>query len=288
MPRNTTLPQPLPAREGGSIRCTKWAGFFLAFLALVPGGCPAPAPPPTGLTTAQATLIDGVFGQLRHAWAGLGALAGMNDVQAYLVADVPLPLDQTRPAADVSKAFGSAIADFESDEGCGGGENGAPVIGGQLVLAIEFNVGEWTCFYRFLTLDGRDMNGSVRLDVTGDGITGVSSTGTMTISTRDIGTMTGDVAFELTPARVMTIPGNEWVAYDGSTVTNVTLTNIALNLADLSYVPQAGTIEFLVPNADGSGTTTATLTFDADSPNNGVVTVMVGQEEPVDYTLAGF
>lgn len=266
----------------------------LVLLTLAAAGCPAPPPngndTPNGfaLTAEQVALIDSVFRQLRFAWAGLGALSGINEVQAYLVADEPLPADRTCPREGVSLGFELAIVDFEFDQDCPPGPHAAPVIAGQVVLVVGLKTGDWTGFYRFLTLDAREMNGSVQVNVTGDGLGGVGCTGTFTLSTMGIGTMTGDLTFELSPELLLTNTTGDWIGYDGTTVVAVTLTDVVLDLDEGSFIPAGGTVAFPIPGVDGSPEEVAVMTFTADSPNTGLVSVTVGAHGSVEHTLAGF
>lgn len=270
-------------------------GFVAAALTPALTGCPTPAPPANGngeppqLTSAQQTVIDSILGQARYHWAALGAMAGMLDVHAFLDDGVPLPAGQTCPTQSVSTGFKDAIASFTFGEDCAAGPNGAPAAGGQLVIAIDTETSIWAAFYPFLRLDGREMNGSARLDVSGDTASGLTCSGTVNISTMGVGTLTGDIAFTLPPSLVMMISAEQWVLYDGSSTRFVALADVALGVgAGSNFVPRGGTLTFAVPAADGVATATAVLTFDAQSPAAGVVHVAIDGGEPIDHTLAGF
>lgn len=270
-------------------------GFVAAAFTLALTGCPTPAPPADGngeppqLTSAQQTVIDSVLGQARYHWAALGAMTGMLDVHAFLADGVPLPVGQTCPTQSVSTGLEDAIASFTFGEGCVTGPNGPPAAGSQLVIAVDTETNIWAAFYPFLQLDGREMNGSARLVVTGDAASGLTCSGTVNISIMGVGTLTGDIAFTLPPSLVMTISAEQWVLYNGSSTRLVALADVALDVgAGSGFVPQSGTLTFAVPAADGVATATAVLTFDTQSPPAGVVHVSIDGGEPIDHTLVGF
>ncbi len=160
-------------------------------------------------------------------------------------------------------------------------------------ISAEFDrvAGSFTAIFDAFTVDGQTTNGD--LNVSRAALGDIRDwDGTVDISTTGIGSVVGDIAFEiniLSDTLTITSASLELANADGEIRSVVVAGLVVRPVANSSFIPETGTITFEVPNVEDAGPDTVTIVieFDANSPFDGTVKVTFGEGTVENYPLGG-
>ena len=112
------------------------------------------------------------------------------------------------------------------------------------------------------------------------------------ITTSGVGSAQGDIALQLDTVRqTIKVDTASLTLDDGAgTSYSVNVEGLVIKpVANQSFVPEAGTATFEIPNTAPAGRATliVIVEFDANSPVDGTVSVTVGNSSPAEYQLPG-
>lgn len=161
------------------------------------------------------------------------------------------------------------------------------------IISAEFdrNAGTFSAIFDEFTVDSQTTDGELNVTrvVAGD----IRNwDGTVDISTSGVGSVVGEIAFEiniLTDTLTISTASLE-LTNSGNETRSVEVEGIVIRpVANSSFIPQSGTVTFEVPNVedDGPETITVVVEFDANSPDDGTVKVTFGDGTLENYPLGG-
>jgi len=165
-------------------------------------------------------------------------------------------------------------------------------VSGTISAVFDRTQNAFTASFDAFTVDGQTTNGD--LNVSRTSTTDVRNwSGSIDITTSGVGSVSGDLAFEinlLTDTLTISSALLDLTHVEGDSFT-VEVDGIVIRpVANQSFIPEAGTVTFEVPNADPEGPETLTIVveFDQNSPDDGTVTVTYDEGTVENYPLTGF
>lgn len=164
-------------------------------------------------------------------------------------------------------------------------------VSGSISIVFDRNAAAFDADFDAFTVDGRSTTGDLHVS---RGEAGELRTwsGTIDISTSGVGSVVGDIVLEINVAtQAITIVSASLEVTNADGITrSVEVEGIVIRpVANGSFIPQAGTVTFEVPNADDDGLDTVAITieFDQDSPSDGTVRVTYGDVSVQNYPIGG-
>lgn len=164
-------------------------------------------------------------------------------------------------------------------------------VSGSISAEFDRNAGSFSALFDAFTVDGQTTDGE--LNVTRAAAGDIRNwNGTIDISTSGVGSVVGDIAFEiniLTDTLTISSASLEVTNAEDET-RSVEVDGLVIRpVANSSFIPEAGTVTFEVPNVEDVGPDTVTIVveFDANSPEDGTVKVTFGEGTVENYQLGG-
>lgn len=162
-------------------------------------------------------------------------------------------------------------------------------VSGTISAIFNRNSGSFSATFDEFTVDGQTTDGN--LNVTRVAANDVRNwNGTIDISTSGVGSVEGDIAFTiniLTDTLTISSATLDVTNADGETRSIEVAGIIIQPVANQSFIPEAGTVTFEVPNDDPEGPDpiTVVIEFDANSPFDATVKLTVGENVFGNYDL---
>ena len=165
-------------------------------------------------------------------------------------------------------------------------------VSGTISAVFDRNQNAFTALFDAFTVEGQITDGSLNVNRTST--TDVRNwSGSIDITTSGVGSVAGDLAFEiniLTDTITISSASLDLTHVEGDSY-SVEVDGIVIRpVANQSFIPEAGSVTFEVPNADPEGPETLTIVieFDQNSPEDGTVRVTFDDGTVEDYPLTGF
>ncbi len=236
------------------------------------------------LTADQEAAVDSVVMQIEAVAA---AIVGIADSFDGIDADGDTAFGEC-PMVDVGFVDGVATMTLDFPAGCTNEYYADTSAGGGIVVVFDTATRSFdVTFNDFMTSSGT-VTGTMALSLQRDGLS-VALAGTVDIDISGVGATTGTITLQIdAETGVMTISeATLTLTSPDDAELAVAIENLVISpIVNGNFTPEVGTLTFEVPN-DGPGPDTLTIvvTFDAESPNDGTVSVQVGGGDPVDYQL---
>ncbi|MDO8629694.1 MAG: hypothetical protein Q7R41_04315 [Phycisphaerales bacterium] len=244
----------------------------------------------TGTLTAEVkTAVDAIVKELEAATTAVGGTVdGLSNVDRNANGEFG-----ACPVVTYSVANGVGTAALNYPEGCQNDYYEGSTISGNVAVAFDLNTESLTITFADFTVDGETTNGTMSLQRSTDQDLRHTWIGTMDITTSGVGSAQGDITLQLDAVRqTITIDtASLTLDDDAGTSYSVNIEGLVIKpVANQSFVPEAGTATFEMPNTVPAGPTTLTVVveFDANSPADGTVSVTVGNSSPAEYQLPWF
>lgn len=241
------------------------------------------------LTTEVKAAVDAIAKQLQAATAAVGGtIDGLSSVDRNANGQFG-----ACPEVTYSVANGVGTAALNYPEGCQNDYYEGSTISGAVSVAFDLNTESFTITFTDFTVDGHATNGTMSLQRSTDQNQRRTWIGTMDIATSGIGSAQGDLTLQIDAVRQTIMIDTASLALDDGAGASYSIAIDGLLIEPVlnqNFVPDAGTVTFDAPNTapGGPATITIVVTFDANSPVDGTVSVKVGDSPAVDYTLLGF
>lgn len=242
---------------------------------------------PVELTQSQQKAIDDVVAQIEAtAQAFAGTIDGIDELQS-----VSLETETTCPALNLTwdQETGTTI-DVDFPEGCTNQIYGDSPVSGSITMMLSLAQAALSLSFTDLTVDDQTSNGSLSATYTRQG-TSNTLVGDLDLATTGVGSVAGTITLTIVVATGTITIAEASLAMDpeDGDALSIALDDITIRpIANVSFIPESGTVSFDVPNdAAGPATVNIVVTFDAQSPSDRTVDVSVGSADPVEYTLPG-
>lgn len=165
-------------------------------------------------------------------------------------------------------------------------------VSGSISVVFDGNSDSFDADFDEFTVDGQSTDGELHVSRT-DGGDFRTWSGTIDIGTSGSGSVVGDIVLVINiVTQTITIESASLVLTDElNESVSVEIEGLVIRpVANGNFVPQDGTVTFVVPNEDPEGPDTITITieYDANSPEDGTVRVTFGEGTVPDYELPGF
>lgn len=165
-------------------------------------------------------------------------------------------------------------------------------VSGSISVVFDGNVDSFNAEFDEFTVDGQSTDGGLQVSRTEGGDFRTWS-GTIDIATSGVGSVVGDITLVInvvTQTISIESASLELTEEVGESI-SVEVEGIVIRpVANGNFVPQNGTVTFVVPNEDPEGpeNITVSIEFDANSPVDGTVLVTFGEGTVSNYELPGF
>lgn len=238
------------------------------------------------LSAEQQAAVDAVVVQVEAAAKALsGVVEGFAGIDATSDGTYG-----TCPVVTTSRDGSVVSATLEFPEGCESEYYDAAASG---IVALEFDLVNQSLGIRFddFSLDGQGVTGSFTLQLTRAADGGRVLTGTIDITTTDVGSTAGDVEirFNLLTDTITIETADLTVTEAGGDTYTIAVADVVMRpVANGGFIPEGGTVTFEIPNTDaGPDLVTIVITYLETTPEDGVVEVKVNSLQPVEYQLPG-
>ncbi len=165
-------------------------------------------------------------------------------------------------------------------------------VSGTISAEFDRNAGTFSAIFDEFTVEGQTTDGE--LNVTRVAAGDIRNwNGTIDISTSSVGSVVGDIVFEINILTdTLTISSASLNVTNSENETrSVEVDGVVIRpVANNSFVPQSGTVTFEIPNLEEEGpeSITVVVEFDANSPDDGTVKVIFGEGTVENYPLGNF
>lgn len=180
----------------------------------------------------------------------------------------------------------SGVVTFELDfgAGCSVPETNGETISGKILMTYTRSTNTGVVSFQNFVVNGRAITGGMTLVITGGGLTGqIAFSGSANVSSGGDRTVSGNVSGTITVARVITLNATDASIVIGSSTRTVDLAGVQIDgNSEPNFAPRAGSATI-----DGAGLTSSTVTFAADTPDTGVVSVSVGGGAASSFDIPG-
>ncbi len=255
------------------------------------GGCPTtPDPTTPTLTDAQKAGADKVFAFVRAAAEVSGALASLGD-SSFDLSDLESKSFGTCPRITVLRATTGAIVTVDFGDGCDSAATAGKTVSGAIQLALNLATNNAAVSFDNLVIDGRTIIGEAEMMLT-RGTGALTLDGVVDLSVEGLGALQGDLIVIARSTGVFTIDFAEFDLTAGTDEDyHVVCETMTVDPIDNgNFVPESGRATFEIPSdvpAAGS-LLTLVMTFDANTPVDGTVSVQVeGSTTAIEHTLPG-
>ncbi len=165
-------------------------------------------------------------------------------------------------------------------------------VSGSISAEFNRNTGTFTATFNEFTVGDQTTDGSLNVNRVAAGDVR-DWTGSINVSTSGVGSEAGDIAFTINAlSDTLTISSASLEVTDADGVArSVDVSALVMRpVANSSFIPEAGTISFEVPNDANTGpeTVTVIIEFDSNSPFDRTVTLTVGESVFANYPLGAF
>jgi len=236
------------------------------------------------LTTEQQAAVDSVYAQVE---AMATAIAGIVDSFDGINADGD-SMFGTCPTVDVALEGTVATLTLTFPDGCTNEYYGTAPVTGSITVAFDATALTFNVTFNDFTTSSGTVTGTMALGFARDGMS-VVLTGTVDLSISGVGTTTGTITlqFDADAGTITIADASLTLTATDATSFAVAITNLVISpVTNGNFIPGSGTISFDIPNSGpGPDTLTVVMTFDAQSPIDGTVSVKVGGGDPVEYQL---
>lgn len=164
-------------------------------------------------------------------------------------------------------------------------------VSGTISAEFDRTAGTFSAIFDNFTVEGQTTDGELNVSRAAAGDIR-NWNGTIDIATTGVGSVVGDIAFEiniLTDTLTISSASLEVTNAEDET-RSVEVDGLVIRpVANGSFIPEAGTVTFEVPNVEdvGPDTVTIVIEFDANSPEDGTVKVTFGEGTVENYQLGG-
>lgn len=240
------------------------------------------------LTAQEKAAVDSVVKQLDGMASAVGgAVDGLTNVDRNANGQFG-----ACPVATYTIENGVGTVALNYPEGCENPYYEGATISGSVAVAFDLNTGLVTVTFTDFDVDGETTNGTMSLQ-RGTGQDVRTWNGSIDIQTTGVGSAVGDITVEVDAVRqsITVDPASLTLTDSQGTSYSVEIEGIVIKpVANHSFIPESGTVTFVVPNTAPTGPATLTIvvTFDANSPSDRTVSVSVSNSGSIDYTLPGF
>jgi len=244
----------------------------------------------TKLTAQEKAAIDTVVMQLENATSAIsGSIDGLTSVDRNANGQFG-----ACPTVTYAVAGGVGTVKLDYPDGCRNVYYPDATISGAISVAFDLNTPtlEVTVTFTDFIVEGKVTNGALRLQ-RGSGQDFRTWDGSIDITISGVGSIQGGITVKIdTLQQSITIdPASLTLVDAAGTSHDVAVSGLIIKpVANGNFVPEAGTATFEVPSTAPTGPATLTIvvTFDANSPVDGTVSVKVGDSPAVEYKLPGF
>jgi|CXWL01.1.fsa_nt_gi hypothetical protein len=162
-------------------------------------------------------------------------------------------------------------------------------VSGSISAEFDRNAGSFSAIFDNFMVDGQTTDGELNVSRIADNDIR-NWDGTIDISTTGVGSVVGDISFEiniLTDTLTISTAALDVTNADDETRSVEADGLVIRPVANGSFIPEAGSITFEVPNVEdiGPDTITIVIEFDANSPIDGTVKVTFGEVTLENYPL---
>jgi len=191
------------------------------------------------------------------------------------------------PMVTVDLTDGVYSITMDYGDGCTNDYYGTNQASGTVTLQYDSNSRSFVLNYDMLKVAEREIDGSFELEFSSDG-DARDLTGSIDLTTSS-GSVSGslDMQYGLVTHTITINSGTLALMDTNDETVSIDIAGLVIRpIANGSFIPQAGTITFEVPNTGpGPATLTIVIEFDNQSPNTREVSVTVGSAAPVTYTI---
>ncbi len=241
------------------------------------------------LTAEQKAAVDAVVEQLDAASKAVGgAVEGFSSVD--LTDDGTFG---TCPVVNFSLDTNVATIALTFTDGCQNDYYGEVPLSGGIAVVFNANTGSFVATFDNFSVGDESTDGSLGVQRSTDPAEIRTWTGTIDITTTGVGSAEGDLALKIDPIRqTITIETADLtLSEEGGATYSVETDGLVIKpVANESFLPEAGTMTFVVPNDAPTGPDNITILveFDANTPKDGTVSVTISGGTKSDYQLPGF
>lgn len=241
----------------------------------------------TELPADVQKAIDDVSAQLESATQAIGGA-----VEGFASVDLDDSSSNDCPEVLFLSQDNVVTLALTFEPGCESDYYADVAVAGSISVVFDGNSDSFDAEFDEFTVDGESTDGHLHVSRT-DGGDFRTWSGTIDISTSGSGAVVGDIVLEInivTQTITITSASLELTDELGESV-SVEIEGLVIRpVANGNFVPQNGTVTFVVPNEDPEGPETITITieYDANSPSDGTVRVTFGEGTIPNYELPGF
>jgi hypothetical protein len=261
-------------------------GVLLSACSNRPGGAGGGGGGGGTLTTEEKATVDTVMKQLDATVMAVGgAVEGFSSVD--LTADDRFG---TCPVVVFSLNNNVASISLTFTDGCQNDYYGDVALSGGIAITFDANVGSFNATFDNFTVGSELTDGSLDVQRSTDANQIRTWTGMIDIHTTGVGSAVGDLSVKIDPVRqTMTIETADLtLSEEGGSTHSVNTDGLVIKpVANQSFIPEAGTVTYVVSSSDPAGPATITIKFDANSPKDRTVSVTVSGGTTTDYQLPG-
>lgn len=261
----------------------------IALLALIAGGCPRPTP--VELTDAQKAAIQLMAEQTKAAAAALHLLHPLRDSRLDLDDIAQIGVFGTCPIVNFMSTQDQAAVQLNYGLvgiGCVTGAMADQTVAGTVDVIV--NRAARTTAVNILhdvTIAGAMITAQINVTIA-DIIDGVALNGTADLTTAGVGNFVGDITAWLERTGLFRVPTADVDVTDGTATLAVAFNSLVIDpVNNGNFIPESGTAQFTVTEADGSPAATLLVTFTSQSPATGTVRVQVNGGTATSYQVPG-
>jgi hypothetical protein len=236
------------------------------------------------LTDEQKAAIESVVTQVEAAARALTSIA-----QSFEAIDAEGDLQVGEcPVVTAELAGGILTVNVNFPAGCTNDYYGEDIaVSGGVTIVFDINALSLDVTFDDFASNGQTVSGSLSMTLTREDLRR-TLTGTIDITTTGVGSVEGNLEIEYDSARArITIHDANLALTDADGVSvSIAIDGIVIEPIDNgNFIPEAGTVTFVLPATDSTDEATIEVEFDQESPVDGTVSVTVDGHGPVPYSL---
>ena len=250
------------------------------------GGCPTTTPT---LTAEQQAAVQSVVAHVSALGAAFGTTGSLNDSQLDPNSIAATGSFGTCPAVAFTADAGNAVITFDFGTGCSSALTGNEIVVGTVQIGLSRGTRGIVANFDNFSIDARTVTGQV--SATLSRLTAaVGLEGLLNVSTALVGSAVGTYSAEITTGGVITITTAALALSGTDGNRNITVSGLIIDpVGNGNFIPEAGTATIEIPLTQILNPTAAriVITFDANSPVDGTVSVQVGSQAAIEYDVPG-